>query len=180
LQGILIRIRNAAVGEYDPNFLGFSSSIGPLFQSWISGEIMADDRLEDAMNIDRQTLRIAHPAYVELQGAVHEHVSEFIKLIRSEIHGTASRTRKTARARIVEEKIISVATSQIAEVAPDAARQVKQAWEDATADEVGQKRLLRKFTVDQLYKMVVEIAEEILSPDQLGRFLTRLTERLRQ
>ena len=52
LQGLLIRIRNAAVGDYDKNFLDFSPSIGRLFQSWISSEIMADDRLEEAMNIE--------------------------------------------------------------------------------------------------------------------------------
>jgi len=87
LQGLLIRIRNAAVGDYDKSFFGFSPSIGRLFQSWISSEIMADDRLEDAMNIDRRTLRDAHPAYVELQKAIHNHLEKFIKEVRDKIYG---------------------------------------------------------------------------------------------
>lgn len=72
LQGLLTRIRNAAVGEYDHSFWGFSASEYQLIQRWVSGEVWADDRLEDAMNIDRRTLRVTHPAYVELKARIHE------------------------------------------------------------------------------------------------------------
>ena len=180
LQGLLIRIRNAAVGAYDPSFLGFSSSLGPLFQSWISGEILADDRLEDSMNIDRRTLRIAHPAYEELQGAVHEHLADLIRRVRTEIYGAGSKTRKTEKAKTVENKIIGVASREIARVSPKAATKVRKAWKNATKNEIGQKKLLRKFTVDELYEIVIEVAEKILSPSQLSEFLDRLTERLRK
>lgn len=180
LQGLLLRIRNAALGGYDPNFLGFPSSRGPLFQAWISGEIMADDRLEDAMNIDRQTLRVAHPAYVELQKAVHEHVDQLISRVRNEIYGSGSRARRAKRAERMEKKIITVASEEIAEVAPSAAEKVRQAWTNARDDESGQKTLLRKYSVDELYELVVEVADEVLSQRELDRFLSRLTERLRQ
>ncbi len=180
LQGLLIRIRNAAVGDYDPNFLGFSSSLGPLFQSWISGEVLADDRLEDAMNIDRRTLRIAHPAYEELQGAIHKHLADLIKRVRLEIYGAGSETRKTEQAINVQKRIISVASHEIERVAPKAAKKIRKAWKDATRDEIGRERLLRKFTVDQFYKIVVEVAGEIMSPSQLEQFINRLTERLRK
>lgn len=180
LQGLLIRIRNAALGDYDPGFLGFSSSLGPLFQSWISGEIMADDRLEDAMNIDRRTLRIAHPAYEELQEAVHDHLAQLIKHVRSRIYGAGSKTRRKAQAKKVEKSIIGVASREIAKVAPKAAQKVREAWANATKDDVGQRKLLRKFTVDELYEIVIEVAEKILSPSQLNEFLDRLTERLRK
>lgn len=180
LQGLLLRIRNAAVGGYDPSFLGFSLSRGTLFQNWISGEIMADDRLEEAMNIDRQTLRIAHPAYVELQRAVHRHMENLIKRIREEIYGAGSKIRNEERAKVVEEKLINVATKEVTNIAPSAARQMKRVWTDATGDEIGQKRLLRKFTVDELYVLILEVAKEILSPEQLEDFLKHLTERLRR
>jgi hypothetical protein len=180
LQGLLIRIRNAAVGTYDRSFMGFSSSLGPLFQSWISGEIMADDRLEEAMNIDRRTLRMAHPAYAELQAAVHEHLSDLIKDVRMKIYSAGSGARRTEQAREVEKRIMTVATKEIASKAPGAARKVKKAWEDATTDKTGQKRLLRKYTVDQLYELVMEVAEKLLNPKQLGEFITRLTDRLRR
>src|SRR5262249_22186405 len=67
LNGVLTRIRNAAVGDYDRTFMNFKTSEHIMFQRWTSCEVWADDRLEDALNIDRRTLRITHPAYIELQ-----------------------------------------------------------------------------------------------------------------
>jgi hypothetical protein len=180
LQGVLIRIRNAAVGEYDSSFLNFTSSIGPLFQSWISGEIMADDRLEEAMNIDRRTLRISHPAYVELQKALHNHIANLIKQVRSEIYGTRNQERNVGKAKDVARKIIEVAEKEVASISPKAANNMKNAWSDTTRWKTNQKSILRKFTVDQLYRIVVEIAEEILEPEQLDKFLSRLTDRIKK
>jgi len=180
LQGVLIRIRNAAVGEYDPSFRDFTSSIGPLFQSWISGEIMADDRLEAAMNIDRSTLRVSHPAYVELQKALHGHIADLLKKVRSEIYGTRSQERNVGKAKDVTRKIIEVAEKEVASISPKAAISMKTAWSDTAREKENQKFILRKFTVDQLYQIVVEIAEEILEPKQLDTFLSRLTDRIKK
>jgi len=180
IQGLLLRIRNAAVGEYDPSFLGFTSSVGPLFQSWISGEIMADDRLEEAMNIDRRTLRIDHPAYVELQEAIHNHVSSLLKQVRNEIYHEQSRTRKTKHAKEVEDRIIDVAKQEIARVSPESLRTLRKAWAGSADDQLRQTKILRKFTVDQLYEIVIEVAKEFLSPKLLSEFIKRLTERLRK
>ena len=180
LQGVLLRIRNAAVGEYDSNFLGFSSSINPLIQSWISGEIMADDALEDAMNIDRRTLRIAHPAYFELQLAVHSHVSNLLKRVRADIYGTRNQERKINQAKNTAKKITDVANEHIAKISPKAASKVKSAWFDASTSEVNRKPLLRKFTIDQLYNTVVQVAGEILTRQQFEDFLAKLTERLKK
>ncbi len=180
LQGLLVRIRNAAVGGYDPSFLGYSLSLGTLLQNWISAEIMADDRLEDAMNIDRRTLRIAHPAYAELQRAVHEHLDKLIKRVRHEIYSTGSEIRRAVIAKKIEEKIINIATQEIADIAPTVAKEMVTAWSDATSDQIGQKKLLHKYTVDELYELVIEVAKEVLTSDQLNNFLTRLTERLRR
>ena len=141
---------------------------------------MADDRLEDAMNIDRRTLRIDHPAYVELQEAVHNYLASLIKRVRAEIYSVRSKTRRAERASEVEKKIISLATQRIAKVAPESAKDVRNAWVESNFDEVGQKKLLRKFTVDELYEIVVDVAREILSPKLLNEFIKRLTSRLRR
>lgn len=180
LQGVLIRIRNAAVGEYDPSFLGFSSSEGPLFQAWISGEIIADDRLEEAMNIDRRTLREAHPAYTELQQAVHEHISELIKRVRSEIYGERSKEQQASKAQDIVQKISDVADKQVADVSPKAASAIKKSWSDTTRKEPNQKQLLKRFPVHSLYEIVVEVAKDVLNQRQLEEFLSRLTERLKK
>ena len=180
LQGVLIRIRNAAVGEYDPSFLGFSSSEGPLFQAWISGEIVADDRLEDAMNIDRRTLRESHPAYTELQQAVHEHISELIKRVRNEIYGERSKAQQASKAQDIVQKISDVADKQIADVSPKAASAIKKSWSDTAREKPNQKQLLKKFPVNQFYEIVVEVAKDVLNQRQLEEFLSRLTERLKK
>ena len=180
LQGVLIRIRNAAVGEYDPSFLGFTSSVGSLFQAWISGEIVADDRLEDAMNIDRRTLRESHSAYTELQQAVHEHISELIKRVRNEIHGERTQEQRAIKAQDIVQKISDVADKKIADVSPKAASAIKKSWSDTARKEPNQKQLLNKFTVNSLYEIVVEAAKDVLSQRQLEDFLSRLTERLKK
>ena len=180
LRGLLIRIRSAGVGEYDSTFLGFPPSIGSLTQTWISGELTVDDRLEEAMNIDRRTLRIDHPAYVELQEEVHNYLSDLLKRVRTEIYGSRSIIRKKKRAKEVEKKIVRIATHEIAKVAPESAKEIEKAWIDSTSDESVQKKILRKFTVDQFYEIVVEVAKEVLPPKFVNEFIKRLTDRLRR
>jgi hypothetical protein len=179
LQGLLIRIRDAAVGEYDSSFMGFSPSLGPLLQSWISAEIVADDRLEDAMNIDRRTLRVAHPAYDELQQAVHDFLGAFIKQVRKEIYRRGSEKRRSSRAKKVQEGISRVASEETSDFSKPSARYLGGAWRDASSDPTVQRRLLRRYTVDELYSVVVQTAKQVLSPAQLERFIRALTARLR-
>jgi hypothetical protein len=178
LQGVLLRIRNAAVGKYSDDFLGFSTSVGKIFQTWISGEIYADDRLEDAMNIDRSTLRVAHPAYVELQNAIHEQIAAFLKKIRSEIYGTGSESRKQKRAINEKSKIIEYATSEIAQISPSVSKKIQKSWESEKVESDSNDKILKKYSVSQLYKIVVEVAEEILDKEQFEEFLERLTDKL--
>jgi len=178
LQGVLLRIRNAALGGYDSSFLGFNPSIGPLFQTWISGEIWADDRLEDAMNIDRRTLRSAHPAYVELQDALHKHLAKLISRVRTEIYGSKSRARAKQRAERVEQDIVEVSSDEVARRAPSAAEEMRGSWADAASDEKLRKKVLRKFTVAEVYGLVTAAAEGVLSEEELERLLERLTDQL--
>ncbi len=180
LHGVLLRIRNAAVGEYDPTFLGFSPTRGPLFQSWISGEIMASEELEDAMNIDRRTLHVAHPAYVELQRAVHEHVAELISTVRSDIYVARREERSDERVKAIEHGIAQVAERGVAQSAPTAAAAMAKAWAKAGDSKPRRKALLRKLSVDEVYALVVEAATDVLPPEQLEKLLARLTERLQR
>ncbi len=65
--------------------------------------------------------------------------------------------------RTVARKIIEVAEKEVTSISPKAASSMKYAWSDTTRAKTNQKSILRKFTVDQLYRIVVEIAEEILN-----------------
>lgn len=178
LHGLLIRIRNAAVGNYDSSFLGFALTHGTLFQNWISAEIEADDRLEEALNIDRRTLRISHPAYIELQQALHFRLEDVIKRIRSEIYTVGSDERNIERAENIKKQILKISNQEMATYSAIAAERLNEAWADLSLDRSGQKKLLKKYTVDTLYSMIIDTARETLTPQQFAEFLDNLTERL--
>lgn len=178
LQGILLRIRNAAIGEYDSTFMNYSSSINPLIQKWISAEIYVDDQLEEAMNIDRKTLRIAHPAYVELQQAVHEQFNSFSKKVRNQIYGESSTQRKAVKAETVKRKINEVIEDDINELTPQVTKVISEAWQLSSSDTRSQKNILKRYTVSDFYEIVIEVAKDILSEDQFGLFIEKLTKRL--
>jgi hypothetical protein len=178
LQGMLIRIRNAAIGGYDHSFLNFSPREGPLIQRWISAEVWANDGLEDAMIINRREFNVAEPAYQELQGAVHEHLSQFIKEVRARLYGAGSRARKQQRVRTTVSAISQLADEVVAPDAPEVAAEIKQSWARIAREDKGDTRVLRKFTVPELYRITLEVAQEVLTPEQRRKFVERLTTRL--
>ena len=141
---------------------------------------MADDRLEEAMNIDRRTLRIAHPAYVELQRAIHEHLEEVIKRVREEIYKKGSIERKIDRASEIKQKILDITSEELSSFAPEAAKLIRNTWKDSGQDSALQKNLLKKYTVDELYEIVIEVAKDVLPAAQVNKFISKLTERLRK
>jgi Histidine kinase-, DNA gyrase B-, and HSP90-like ATPase len=71
LRGILIRIKNVAIGYYDQTMLDYRHNEGPR-NRWITGEIYVDEGLEDALNIDRDSFNRFHPQFKQLQEFVHD------------------------------------------------------------------------------------------------------------
>ncbi len=140
--------------------------------------VWADDRLEDALNIDRKTLRIAHPAYVELQEAVHDHLSKVIKTARSKLYEKGSAVRKQEQAERVVESFETFASEQLAPIDKGMARQVVAGWRRAQETGDIRSQLLRKFNVVELYEVVVDVARDLLKPAELAEFLKRLTKRI--
>lgn len=83
LRGILVRIKNVAIGTYDPSLLGYPIAEGPRF-GWLSGEIYVEDGLEDALNVDRDSFNEMHPHYISLQESLHRKLQNevFPKVIK--------------------------------------------------------------------------------------------------
>src|ERR1700732_1557769 len=154
LNGILIRIRQAAVGRYDSTFMGFPTSAGPLFQRWISAEVWASDELEDALNIDRKTLRVSHPAYVELQAAIHEELSRVLSRARKELYQEASAGKRRKKALATLKELRSVAGEADLAVGKGAGRTLRDAWPATVASIESDRRILATYSVPQLYKVV--------------------------
>lgn len=177
LHGLLIRIRNAAVGEYDSTFWGFTPSIMQLIQRWVSVEIWADDRLEDAMNIDRSTLREAHPAYVELRSEIHSQLRRVLERARKRLYEAGSEVRRKQSAADARQSISATIYSVAGEISKPTARKLAEAWSKSVGHDVS-KQSLKRYTVAELYGVVVEVAKDVLDAEQLELFLTKLTNRL--
>lgn len=70
LRGIMIRIKDVAIGYYDPSLLDYRINHGPR-NRWFTGEIFVTEGLEDALNIDRDSFNKFHPQYRAIQDYVH-------------------------------------------------------------------------------------------------------------
>jgi hypothetical protein len=76
--GIIVRIRNVAIGGIDRTFLGYPSGTNQLFRNWIFGEIYVDQGLENAMNINRNKFKITSPDYVALVKWLHDFLTNVV------------------------------------------------------------------------------------------------------
>jgi hypothetical protein len=77
LRGILLRIKNVAIGYYDPSLLDYRINQGPRSR-WITGEILVDEGLENALNIDRDSFNRFHPEFRAIQKYLHQILSDTI------------------------------------------------------------------------------------------------------
>ena len=71
LRGVLIRIRNVAIGYYDKSLLHYPLPTGPLANQ-VSMEIYVEEGLENALNIDRNSFRETDLHYLAVQNKVFE------------------------------------------------------------------------------------------------------------
>ncbi len=175
LNGLLIRIRNAAVGEYDSGFLGYRVSEYQILKRWVSGEIWASNELEDALNIDRRTLREAHPAFVELQAAVHKELGSFFREVRKKAYEQPSQDRKVKRAAAQSSRIQEIAQRHRVTVPP-----VEKSTRPTASSEGSSnpRSLSRKYSASELYELALEIAEEELPRDLFRKFAKALARRI--
>ena len=70
LRGLLVRIRNVAIGTYDATLFSYPRIPNPRF-NWISGEVDVEGGLEFALNIDRASFNEIHPHFVKLKEVIH-------------------------------------------------------------------------------------------------------------
>jgi hypothetical protein len=69
-QGILIRVRNVAIGQYDVNVMTYPFAEGPRF-SMLSSEVFVRSGLDDALKVDRDGFNTLDPQYIRLQSFIH-------------------------------------------------------------------------------------------------------------
>jgi len=71
LRGVLIRIRNVAIGYYDKSLLHYPLPAGPLANQ-VSGELYVEEGLENALNIDRNSFRETDLHFIAVQSKIFE------------------------------------------------------------------------------------------------------------
>lgn len=97
-QGVIIRIRNVAIGKADKNFMDYPWA-EKMYMTWTFGEIYVDEGLEDALNINRNSFTINHPHYMYLRKYIHD-------LLHDKIFKRARKRyeEKKIEARVFQEK----------------------------------------------------------------------------
>lgn len=83
LAGVLVRIRNVAIGGYDLTYFKYPK-IQTFIFNWLSGEIYVEEGLEYALNIDRDSFNEMHPHFVKLQQIIHNLLDEAIQVARQD------------------------------------------------------------------------------------------------
>ena len=86
LRGLLVRIRNVAIGSYDPTLFAYPSVPTPRF-NWVSGEIYVHTGLESALNIDRDSFNEMSPHFVKFTNLIHN-------LLKKEVFPEAALTQR--------------------------------------------------------------------------------------
>jgi len=92
--GLIIRVKNVAIGGIDSTLLGYSSSLNQIFRNWIFGEIYITEGLENSMNINRNKFKTSDIQYMELKNIIHRLLNdEVFKYAREEFY-EATRKKK--------------------------------------------------------------------------------------
>lgn len=71
IRGVELRIRDVGIGPYDRSLLDYPYVEGPRMD-WISGELYAEEGLEDALTATRDSLDVLHPHYRFVQMRLFE------------------------------------------------------------------------------------------------------------
>ena len=173
LKGVLLRIRDSAVGSYRKDFLGFPPAEKTLFQNWITCEVYASDELEKAMNIDRVTFRDTHPVYIELRDAIHDNFRKFLGRVHEELY-VANRDKKQKIRRQESLKNIKNVSTSISIEYPKSAKEITKMWSD---ESVTQREILKTYTPAEILEMVSETARKILSKELSEQFISELNKK---
>jgi histidine kinase/DNA gyrase B/HSP90-like ATPase len=114
LRGILIRIKNVAIGYYDPSMLDYRFNEGPRSR-WLTSEIYVTEGLEDALNIDRDSFNRFHPQFRAIQEHVHKilHEEIFPEVYKQiEVRSSARAEARRSERKVHLSQVLSKATSK--------------------------------------------------------------------
>lgn len=189
INGVLIRIREAAVAEYDRGYLGYPAQLSVMFQAWTTGEVYVEGDLDDALNIDRRTLRDTHPAFLDVQTWFLEQFAAHLSRVRADLYSKPAEKRKQNRASDQKKQLDAVAETADRLLGHETGAALREAYapdartsstKPASRREASarQATLLKRLSVAEVYEIVIEVAAETLPQEQAERFIAELARRL--
>jgi hypothetical protein len=97
---------------------------------------------------------------------------------RKKIYETSKNERRAESANRSLEKIISTIRERVKPVSAQSAGALTAEWRTGAKKKGWEKTVLKKYTVADLYQLVVEVATEVLPRGALEKFLKGLSDRL--
>lgn len=112
--GILIRVKNVAIGGIDRSLLNYSSSSNQIFRNWIFGELYVTNGLEDAMNINRNQFKTTNSNYMLFKEKIHEILDKKVfKLTYEDFYLGTKKTRAVEREREHKDNLIKLVSNNL-------------------------------------------------------------------
>lgn len=105
LRGILIRIKNVAIGDPSLDFWEHPYSGDSMYFPQTYGEVYIESGLEEAMNIDRSTFKSTHPEFYLFRDKIHSYLRTNVFQTAKQLYGirrkdkddTKTDAKKTSR-----------------------------------------------------------------------------------
>ena len=109
LNGVQVRLRGVGIGGYDSTLLRYYKEIGTIRIRWISGEILVDEGLESALNIDRDSFNEHDEHFKKLQSELHKKLDPLLNKINEIARERSEAKRDTKDVRLKESMRAAVA-----------------------------------------------------------------------
>ena len=148
LRGLLVRIRNIAIGIYDPTLIKYPRVPAPRF-NWLSGEIYVEEGLEFALNIDRDGFNEIHPHFVKLREIVHD-------LLKTKVFPEADKNQRKQSQKNRE----------------DEENKKKESLNSLIRQELGDNYLLT-LTNDKPFPVIIDTDENVIFENNQSEFLPK-------
>jgi hypothetical protein len=114
--GIMIRVKNVAIGGIDRTFLEYPSGANQLFRNWVFGEIYVEEGLEDALNINRNQFKITDPNYAALKEWLHGFLDEVVfKHVLNKYYRRGRDEKEEQRSAENKEALLAITKSEMGE-----------------------------------------------------------------
>jgi hypothetical protein len=150
-QGVLIRLRNVAIGQYDVNVMTYPMAEGPRF-SMLSSEVFVRNGLDDALKVDREGFNTLDPQYIRLQAFLHSILHELIFPGSWEEEKSRNRQRRAKK----ERREVSTFARKLKETTKREFSRVEIVSRKSEPDPIGSVELDKKTGTVRIYEANTE------------------------